>query len=275
MRVLEGKVAIVTGSARGIGRASAELLAAHGARVVVSDLDEDLARQTAAEIEGETLAVGGDLTKDGVCEALVQTAVDGFGKLDIVINNAGFTWDGMAHKMSDEQFRAMLEIHTVVPFRVLRAAAPHLRDPAKLEQARGHEVFRKVVNVTSISGTQGNVGQANYSTAKAGLVGLTKTLAREWGPLKVNVNAVAFGFVETRLTATPEEAGTFEQGDVTIPLGIPAAMRELAPTIIPLGRAATPQDAAGPIFFLCSPWSNFVHGQVITASGGQTTGMTT
>ena len=135
-------------------------------------------------------------------------------------------------------------------------------------------MFRKVVNVTSISGTQGNVGQANYSTAKAGLVGLTKTLAREWGPFKVNVNAVAFGFVETRLTATLEEAGTFEQGEVTIPLGIPARMRELAPTIIPLGRAATPQDAAGPIFFLCSPWSNFVHGQVITASGGQTTGMT-
>jgi 3-oxoacyl-[acyl-carrier protein] reductase len=274
MRVLEGKVAIVTGSARGIGRASAELLAAHGARVVVSDLDEDLARQTAAEIEGETLAVGGDLTKDGVCEALVRTAIETFGVLDIVVNNAGFTWDGMAHKMSDEQFRAMLEIHTVVPFRVLRAAAPHLREPAKLEQAEGREVFRKVVNVTSISGTQGNVGQANYSTAKAGLIGLTKTLAREWGPLKVNVNAVAFGFVETRLTAPPEEAGTFEQGDVTIPLGIPAAMRELAPTIIPLGRAATPQDAAGPIFFLCSPWSNFVHGQVITASGGQTTGMT-
>jgi 3-oxoacyl-[acyl-carrier protein] reductase len=274
MRVLEGKVAIVTGSARGIGRASAELLAAHGARVVISDLDEDLARQTAGEIEGETLAVGGDLTKDGVCEALVRTAIDEFGALDIVVNNAGYTWDGMAHKMSDEQFRAMLEIHTVVPFRVLRAAAPHLRDPAKLEQAEGREVFRKVVNVTSISGTQGNVGQANYSTAKAGLVGLTKTLAREWGPLKVNVNAVAFGFVETRLTASLEEAATFEQGDATIPLGIPARMRELAPTIIPLGRAATPQDAAGPIFFLCSPWSNFVHGQVITASGGQTTGMT-
>jgi 3-oxoacyl-[acyl-carrier protein] reductase len=274
MRVLDGKVAIVTGSARGIGRASAELLAANGARVVINDVDEDLAKQTASEIDGETLAVGGDLTKDGVCEAMVRTAIDAFGVLDIVVNNAGYTWDGMAHKMSDEQFRAMLEIHTVVPFRVLRAAAPHLREPAKLEQAEGREVFRKVVNVTSISGTQGNVGQANYATAKAGLVGLTKTLAREWGPLKVNVNAVAFGFVETRLTATPAEAGMFEQGDVTIPLGIPAAVRELAPTIIPLGRAATPQDAAGPIFFLCSPWSNFVHGQVITASGGQTTGMT-
>jgi 3-oxoacyl-[acyl-carrier protein] reductase len=257
MRVLDGKVAIVTGSARGIGRASAELLAANGARVVINDVDEDLAKQTASEIDGETLAVGGDLTKDGVCEAMVRTAIDAFGVLDIVVNNAGYTWDGMAHKMSDEQFRAMLEIHTVVPFRVLRAAAPHLREPAKLEQAEGREVFRKVVNVTSISGTQGNVGQANYSTAKAGLVGLTKTLAREWGPFKVNVNAVAFGFVETRMTAE-----------------LPAQMRETATMIIPLGRPAQPEEAAGAIFFLCSPWSNFVHGQVITASGGQTTGMT-
>ena len=164
------------------------------------------------------------------------------GRLDIVVNNAGYTWDGMAHKMSDEQFRAMLEIHTVVPFRVLRAAAPHLRDPAKLEQAEGREVFRKVVNVTSISGTQGNIGQANYSTAKAGLVGLTKTLAREWGPLKVNVNAVAFGFVETRLTATLEEAGTFEQGDVDDPARNPRANAGARANDHPAGSG---RDAAG------------------------------
>ena len=274
LKVLEGKAAIVTGSARGIGRATAELLAEHGARVLINDLDVDLARETAGAIDGETAVFGGDLTKAGVCEALVQAAVDEFGSLDIVVNNAGYTWDGMAHKMSDEQFRAMLEIHNVVPFRVLRAAAPYLREPAKQEREQGREVFRKVVNVTSISGTQGNLGQANYSTAKAGLVGLTKTLAREWGAFKVNVNAVAFGFVETRLTAPTGEAGTFAQDGVEIPLGIPQKMRDLAPTIIPLGRAATAQDAAGPIFFLCSPWSNFVHGQVITASGGQVTGMT-
>src|SRR6185503_2698984 len=163
--------------------------------------------EAAAGLAGETATHAGDLTNDGVPEAVVRRALDAFGQIDIVVNNAGYTWDGMAHKMSDEQFRAMLEIHTVVPFRVLRAAAPHLRDPAKLEQAEGREVFRKVVNVTSISGTQGNVGQANYSTAKAGLVGLTKTLAREWGPLKVNVNAVAFGFVETRLTAAADDGG--------------------------------------------------------------------
>ncbi len=276
MGVLDGKAALVTGSARGIGRATAELLAAHGARVLVNDLDADLAAQAASEIDGETAVFGGDLTADGVPEALVGAAVDAFGGLDIVVNNAGYTWDGMAHKMSDEQFRAMLEIHTVVPFKVLRAAAPYLRDAGKADREAGREVFRKVVNVTSISGTQGNLGQVNYSSAKAGLVGLTKTLAREWGAFKVNVNAVAFGFVETRLTAASgEDAETFVKDGREIPLGIPEKMRQLAATIIPLGRAATPEDAAGPIFFLCTPWSNFVHGQVITASGGQMTGMTT
>jgi 3-oxoacyl-[acyl-carrier protein] reductase len=275
MKVLEGKAAIVTGSARGIGRATAELLCAHGARVLVSDLDADLAAETAREIEGDTAVFGGDLTQDGVCEALVEKAVAEFGQLDVVVNNAGYTWDGMAHKMSDEQFHAMLEIHTVVPFRVLRAAAPYLREPAKKELEEGREVFRKVVNVTSISGTQGNVGQANYSAGKAALVGLTKTLAREWGPLKVNVNAVAFGFVETRLTASSDESTeTFTFGEVAIPLGIPGRNRERAPLVIPLGRGARPEEAAGAIFFLCSPWSNFVTGQVLTVNGGQMTGMT-
>jgi 3-oxoacyl-[acyl-carrier protein] reductase len=256
MGVLDGKAAIVTGSARGIGRATAALLAEHGARVLVNDLDADAAEQAAREIGAEVHT--GDLTADGVADELVERAAEAFGGLDIVVNNAGYTWDGMAHKMSDEQFRAMLEIHAVAPFRILRAAAPHLRDAAKQEAEEGREVFRKVVNVTSISGTQGNLGQANYATAKAGLVGLTKTLAREWGPFKVNVNAVAFGFVETRMTAS-----------------LPARMREAAPQIIPLGRPATADEAAGAIFLLCTPWSNFIHGQVITASGGQTTGMTT
>jgi 3-oxoacyl-[acyl-carrier protein] reductase len=274
MKALEGKAAIVTGSARGIGRATAELLVAHGARVLVNDLDAGAAEHAAAEI-GENAAVfSGDLTRDGVPDALVQAAVDAFGRLDIVVNNAGYTWDAMAHKMSDEQFRAMLEIHTVAPFRVLRAASPYLRDEGKRDRDEGREVFRKVVNVTSISGTQGNLGQANYSTAKAGLVGLTKTLAREWGPFKVNVNAVAFGFIDTRLTASSDEGATIERDGQEIRLGIPAQMRELASTIIPLGRPGTAEEAAGAIFFLCSPWSNFVHGQVLTVNGGQMTGMT-
>ena len=274
MRVLEGKAAIVTGSARGIGRATAELLSAQGARVLVNDVDGDAAERAASAIDGETAVFAGDLTVDRTPEGLVQAAVDAFGQLDIVVNNAGYTWDGMAHKMSDDQFRAMLEIHTVVPFKVLRAAAPYLRDPGKRDREEGREVFRKVVNVTSISGTQGNVGQINYAAAKAGLVGLTKTLAREWGPFKVNVNAVAFGFVDTRLTASSEEGTTIERNGQEIKLGIPPQMRELAATIIPLGRAGTPEEAAGPIFFLCSPWSNFVQGQVLTVNGGQMTGMT-
>src|SRR3954453_8837005 len=206
MGVLDGKAAIVTGSARGIGRATAELLAEQGARVLINDLDADVAEQAASEIAGETTVFGGDLTKEGVPDQLIQKAVDEFGQIDIIVNNAGYTRDGVAHKMTDEQFQAMLDIHTVVPFRILRAAAPHLREPAKTEREEGREVFRKIVNVSSISGTMGNSGQANYAAGKAAVVGLTKTLAKEWGQFKVNVNAVAFGWIETRLTASKEEA---------------------------------------------------------------------
>jgi 3-oxoacyl-[acyl-carrier protein] reductase len=272
---LDGKSAIVTGSARGIGRATAELLAAEGAQVLINDLDGDVAEQSAGGIQGETATFAGDLTKEGVAEQLVQTAVDSFGKIDIIVNNAGYTWDGPIHKMADDQFQAMLDIHTVVPFRVLRAAAPHLREPAKKERDEGQEVFRKVVNVSSISGTFGNAGQVNYSAAKAGVVGVTKTLAKEWGQFKINVNAVAFGFVETRLTAAKEEGGAIEREGQEIKLGIPEQMRAMASAIIPLGRPASPEEAAGPVFFLCSPWSNYVHGQVLNVTGGQFGGMTT
>jgi 3-oxoacyl-[acyl-carrier protein] reductase len=271
--VLDGKAAIVTGSARGIGRATAELLAEHGARVLINDLDGDVAEQAASEISGDTAVFGGDLTQPGVPDQLVQKAVDEFGQLDIIVNNAGYTWDGVAHKMTDDQFQAMLDIHTVVPFRVLRAAAPHLREPAKQERDEGREVFRKIVNVSSISGTMGNAGQVNYSAAKAGVVGLTKTLAKEWGGFKINVNAVAFGFVETRLTASKEEGGKIEIEGKEIDLGIPEQMRQLAAAIIPLGRPASPEEAAGPVFFLCSPWANYVHGQILHVTGGQFGGM--
>jgi 3-oxoacyl-[acyl-carrier protein] reductase len=271
--VLDGKAAIVTGSARGIGRATAELLTEHGARVLINDLDGDEAEQAASEIKGETAVFAGDLTKEGVPDELVKKAVDEFGQLDIIVNNAGYTWDGTLHKMTDEQFQAMLDIHTIVPFRVVRAAAPHFREPAKKERDEGKEVFRKIVNVTSISGTMGNAGQANYSAAKAGVTGLTKTLAKEWGQFKINVNAVAFGFVETRLTQAKEEGGKIEREGEQIDLGIPEQMRQMARMMIPVGRPATPEEAAGGIFFLCSPWSNFVHGQIINVTGGQFTGM--
>jgi 3-oxoacyl-[acyl-carrier protein] reductase len=275
MGVLDDKVAIVTGSARGIGKATAELLSEHGAKVVVNDLDGDVAKETADGIAGETAVYAGDLTAEGAPEALVQTALDAWGKIDIVVNNAGYTLDAPIHKMSDDWFQKMLDIHLVVPFRVIRAAAPHLREPAKVEREEGREVFRKIVNVSSISGTMGNAGQANYSAGKAGVVGLTKTLAKEWGQFKVNVNAVAFGYIETRLTASKDESNVAEIGGEKVQLGIPDQMRGMAPMLIPIGRAGTPQEAAGGVFFLCSPWSNFVHGQVLNITGGQFTGMTT
>jgi 3-oxoacyl-[acyl-carrier protein] reductase len=275
MGVLDDKVAIVTGSARGIGRATAELLSEQGAKVLINDLDGDAAEQTAGEIAGETVVFAGDLTKEGAADELVRTAVDAWGKLDIVVNNAGYTIDAPVHKMSDDQFQKMLDIHTIVPFRVLRAAAPHLREPAKQEREQGVEVFRKVVNVSSISGTMGNAGQANYSSGKAGVVGLTKTLAKEWGQFKINVNAVAFGYIETRLTASKDSDNVMEIGGEKVQLGIPDQLRGMAPMLIPLGRPGSPQEAAGGVFFLCSPWSNYVHGQVLNITGGQFTGMTT
>jgi 3-oxoacyl-[acyl-carrier protein] reductase len=275
MGVLDDKVAIVTGSARGIGKATAELLSEHGAKVVVNDLDGDVAKETADAIAGETAVYAGDLTAEGSPEALVQTALDAWGKIDIVVNNAGYTLDAPIHKMSDDWFQKMLDIHLVVPFRVIRAAAPHLREPAKVEREEGREVFRKIVNVSSISGTMGNAGQANYSAGKAGVVGLTKTLAKEWGQFKVNVNAVAFGYIETRLTASKDETNVAEIAGEKVQLGIPDQMRGMASMLIPIGRPGTPQEAAGGVFFLCSPWSNFVHGQVLNITGGQFTGMTT
>src|SRR5918995_5635016 len=275
MGVLDEKVAIVTGSARGIGRATAELLAEHGAKVLINDLDADLAAQVASEIPSETAVHGGDLTAAGACDALVQTAIDTWGRIDIVVNNAGYTIDAPIHKMSDDAFQRMLDIHTIVPFRVIRAAAPHLREPAKVEREEGREVFRKIVNVSSISGTMGNAGQANYSSGKAAVVGLTKTLAKEWGQFKINVNAVAFGWIETRLTASKDESNTMEIGGQKVQLGIPDQLRGMASMLIPLGRTGTPEEAAGGVFFLCSPWSNFVHGQVLNITGGQFTGMTT
>jgi 3-oxoacyl-[acyl-carrier protein] reductase len=276
MGLLDGKAAIVTGSARGIGRATAELFVAEGAKVLINDLDPDVAQQTASEINGETAVFAGDLTKEGAADDLVKAANDAFGSVDICINNAGYTWDGVAHKMSDEQFQAMLDIHTIVPFRVARALAPAWREAAKAERAEGKEVFRKIVNTSSTSGMMGNAGQVNYSAAKMGVVGLTKTLAKEWGQFKINVNAVAFGFVETRLTAAKEagEEMTSPTGE-KIELGIPEQMRAMASAIIPLGRPATPEEASGPVLFLSSPLANYMHGQVLNVTGGMFGGMYT
>ena len=276
MGLLDGKSAIVTGSARGIGRATAELFVSEGARVLINDIDGDIAEQAASEIDGETAVFSGDLTKPDVPDEMVKKALDEFGSVDIVVNNAGYTWDGVVHRMTDEQFQAMLDIHTIVPFRVTRAIAPAWREAAKAEAGEGKEVFRKIVNVSSISGTMGNAGQVNYSAAKAGVVGFTKTLAKEWGQFKINCNAVAFGFIETRLTQAKEKGEKIEMPDgEEVDLGIPEQMRAMASMIIPLGRPAQPEEAAKPVLFLCSDLSNYVHGQVLNVTGGQFGGMTT
>jgi len=197
-----------------------------------------------------------------------------WGQIDILVNNAGYTLDAAIHRMSDDWFQKMLDIHVVVPFRMCRAVAPHMREPAKKEREEGREVFRKIVNVTSISGTMGNAGQANYSSGKSAVVGLTKTLAKEWGQFKVNVNAVAFGYIETRLTAAKDEENVAQIGGEQVRLGIPEQLRQMATVLIPLGRPGTTEEAAGGVFFLCSPWSNYVHGQVLHVTGGQFGGMT-
>ena len=276
MGLLDGKAAIVTGSARGIGRATAERFVAEGARVLINDIDGDVAEQAASEIDGETAVFAGDLTEPGVPDELVSTAIEAFGSVDVVVNNAGYTWDGVVHRMSDEQFQAMLDIHTIVPFRVTRAIAPHWREAAKAEKAEGQEVFRKLVNVSSISGTMGNAGQANYSAAKAGVVGMTKTLAKEWGAFKINCNCVAFGFIETRLTQAKEKGESMQTASgEQVALGIPEQMRSMAAMVIPLGRPAQPEEAAGPVLFLASELANYVHGQVLNVTGGQFGGMYT
>jgi 3-oxoacyl-[acyl-carrier protein] reductase len=272
MRLLQDKVAIVTGSGRGIGAAAARLFAEHGAKLVVTDIDPEPAEQTGRMIReagGDVLAVAADVTDQGDIEELVGLAVSAYGGLDILVNNAGYTWDGMAHKMSDEQWQAMLDVHLTAPFRMIQACIPHMRETAKREiKEQGSAKPRKIVNVSSTTGTRGNVGQVNYAAGKAGIIGVTRTLAKEWGGFNIQVNAVAFGFIETRLTQA-DEAGDFtEREGQRIKLGIPDTLRQMAIMMIPAGRSGTPEEAAGPLLFFASELSNYVSGQVLEVTGG-------
>ena len=270
---LDNKVAIVTGAGRGIGNAIAVKLASEGAKVVVNDLDDAPAKETVAAIEaagGQAVACVGSVTEGGFAERFVQTAVDTFGGLDIIVNNAGYTWDSVIQKMTDDQWDAIVDLHLKAPFQILRAAQPVISRLAKDEAARGVRNQRKVVNISSGAGTSGNPGQSNYSSAKAGVLGLTKTLAKEWGRYQVNVNAVAYGWILTRLTETKagEEGSTIEVDGRQLPMGINPAVRAQLEAMTPLGRAGTPEEAAGAVYLLCTPESDYISGQVVMCSGG-------
>src|SRR6266702_2707843 len=272
MGMIDDKVAILTGSGRGIGAATAKLFGVEGASVVVSDLDPTPAEETAAAIRaaGGKAVVVADVTDQAFPDQLIQATLDSFGGIDIIVNNAGYTWDAVIQNMTDKQWYAMLDVHTTAPFRILREASQYIREAAKKEQAaNGRANPRKVVNVTSVSGVYGNAGQVNYSTAKAGITGLTKTLAKEWGRYNVQVNCVCYGFIETRLTAPKESAEKVVREGEEVQLGVPEQMRQMAPLLIPLGRPGTPEEAAGPILFLASPLSNYVSGIVLEVTGGR------
>ncbi|MFJ4067209.1 SDR family NAD(P)-dependent oxidoreductase [Pseudomonas sp. NPDC089996] len=274
MGTLDGKVAIVTGSGRGIGRAVALKLASQGAKVVVNDLDPAPADEVIAEIRqlgSDAIACCGNVADADFGNRCVKTALDTFGRIDIIVNNAGFTWDNVIQKMSDEQWDAIIDCHLKAPFLLLRAAFPYFREASQAEAQSGEEVFRKVINISSIGGTQGNVGQVNYSAAKAGVVGLTKTLAKEWGRMKVNVNCVAFAAIETRLTqlVAPGEVKTVNVEGREIRVGVPADKAAAAAAQIPMGRMGTIEEAAGSIYLFCIPESNYVTGQTLICGGGR------
>jgi 3-oxoacyl-[acyl-carrier protein] reductase len=272
MRKLEGKVALVSGSGRGIGRSIALKLASEGASVVVNDLDEEPGRAVAAEIVamgGKAVCVNGSVMDEGFADRFVNAAAEQLGGLDIIVNNAGYTWDATIQKMSDEQFQAMLDVHLVAPFRILRAASEPIRILSKKDAEAGREVFRKVVNISSIAGLYGNAGQVSYSSAKSALVGMTRTLCKEWGRYKVNVNCVAFGLIKTRLTQAIEaEQKTIDVEGHAIKVGVQPQLLATLERMVPLGRAGTPEEAADAVYLFCAPESNYISGQVLVCGGG-------
>jgi 3-oxoacyl-[acyl-carrier protein] reductase len=268
---LEGKTAIVTGSGRGIGRAIAKRLVSAGACVMLNDLDERMLHESKESLPDPERVdvIAGDLTDPEVPAKVVDATLSSFNALDIIVNNAGYSWDNVIQKTTDEQFQAMLDIHLVTPFRLLRAASSHIREAAKREMAGGRRIMRKVVNITSISGTDGNPGQAGYSSGKAGVIGLTKTLAKEWGRYNVNVNAVGFGLIETRLVQPLDgEGASIEMHGHNIRLGVQPTLLESVKSACPLGRLGTPDEAAGAVLFFCSPLSDYVTGEVLICGGG-------
>ncbi|BBO69793.1 beta-ketoacyl-ACP reductase [Desulfosarcina alkanivorans] len=270
--LLKGKVAIITGSGRGIGQATALKFAKEGAKVVVSDIDALPAEETVGRIidsGGEAVSYVGDVMVPDFAQGIVQKAVDTWGGLHIIVNNAGFTWDGMIHKMGDEQWDKILNIHLKAPYRIIKAAHPYFCNAAMEEiEKKGMATARKIVNVSSVAGVGGNLGQVNYSSAKAGIIGLTKTMSKEWARYNVQANCVAFGFIDTRLTQDKEKGIEVDTGKEKVAVGVPAKQRDLFIRMIPMQRPGTPEEAANTILFFASPLSNYVSGQVLICGGG-------
>ena len=278
--MLRHRAIILTGAGRGIGAAASRLFGREGAKLVLNDLDAAEAEVIAAEVRaagGEAVAVGGSVTDSALPDKLVNAALEAYGGVDGIVNNAGFLWDGMLHKMDDKQWEAILDCHISAPFRLIRAAAPHMRDAAKAEiDKHGAAKDRAIVNVSSTTGLHGAVGQANYAAAKAGVVGLTKTVAREWGPLGVRCNAVAFGMIDTRMTnAFAEDGGGSVKIDgAEVPQGIPPHLAkmwssgEFVRAMVPLARKGNAEEAASGMCFLASPMASYVTGHTLEVTGG-------
>lgn len=271
--LFDGQVIIVTGGGRGIGAAACKIFAEMGGKVVVSDRDEEPTMTMAEEIRvngGDAVGIYGDVTDPAFPEQLMKETIGKYGKLNVLVNNAGYTWDGMSHKMTDEMWMAMLDVHLTAPFRLIRASSPYLRDAGKAEIAEfgSPQENRVIVNISSTSGLHGNVGQISYAAGKAGILGMTKTIAKEWGPFGVRSNAVAFGFIETRLTNAKEEGASMTVGDKEVSLGIPDGMRGRATTGNPLGRPGKPSEGAGGIIMMASPLASYVNGHCLEVTGG-------